>query len=70
VNQFAHTTGKPVADFSQGIGVSQLAEQHRHQLSPAAKAFGSSFRIVLLHQRPELKTREVLKQLTEQAHCL
>jgi hypothetical protein len=50
--------------------VSQLAEQHRHQLRPASEAFGSSFRIVLLHQGRKLKNRKMLKQLIEQTHCL
>src|SRR3954469_153824 len=50
--------------------MSQLAEQHRDQLCPATEALGSSFRIVLLHQRREFKARQVLKQLIEQAHCL
>jgi adenine C2-methylase RlmN of 23S rRNA A2503 and tRNA A37 len=43
--------------------VSQLAEQHRDQLRPTTKALGCSFCAVLLHQRRELKAREVLQQL-------
>ncbi|HEY8669634.1 MAG TPA: hypothetical protein VIL63_02240, partial [Terriglobales bacterium] len=53
VNQFAQTTGKPVADLAQRVGVSELAKQHRHQLSPATEPLGSSFRTVFLHQRRE-----------------
>src|ERR1700686_1638285 len=70
VNQFAHTTGKSVADLAQRVGVRQLAEQHRDQLSPATETFGGFFGPVLLHQCRELQTREVLQQLIKQAHCL
>jgi hypothetical protein len=37
------------------------------QLKPLAS---SAFRIMFLHQRRELKAREVLQQLLEQAHRL
>jgi hypothetical protein len=70
MNQFAYTAGKSVADLAQGVGVSQLAEQHGHQLCPATEALGSSFCIMFLHQGRELKPREVLEQLIEQAHRL
>jgi hypothetical protein len=70
MNQFAQTTGQPIADLAQEVSVRQLAEQHRHQLCPATEALGCPFRSVLLHQRGELQAREVLKQLIEQAHCL
>ena len=69
VHQFAHTTGKPVADLAQGIGVSQLAKQHCHQLGSTSETFGSPLRAVLFHQRRKLKTRKMLKQLIEQTHC-
>jgi hypothetical protein len=48
----------------------QLTEQHRHQLSPATEALRCPFGPVLLHQRRELQTREVLTQLIRQAHYL
>ena len=70
MNQLAQTTGQPVADLAQRVRVSQLAEQHRDQLRPATEAFGCSFGTVLLHQRRELKAREMLQQLIKQAHCL
>jgi hypothetical protein len=60
VNQFAQTTGKPVADLAQRVRVSQLAEQHGDQLGPATEAFGRPFGAVFLHQSRELKAREML----------
>ena len=59
VNQFAQTTGKPVADFAQRVDVGQLAEQHRDQLRPATEAFCGPFGPVFLYQRRELEAREV-----------
>jgi hypothetical protein len=47
-----------------------LAEQHRDQLRPAAKAFGAPFRVVFLDQRRELVAREMLKQLIEETRDL
>ena len=70
VNQLAQTTGQPVADLAQRVRVSQLAEQHRHQLRPATEALGGPFGPVFPHQRRELQAREVLQQLIKQAHCL
>jgi hypothetical protein len=48
----------------------QLAEQHRDQLGPAAKAFGVPLRVVFLDQRRELGPREMLEQLIEETRDL
>ena len=70
MNQAAQTAGQPVADLAQGVGVGQLAEQHRNQLCPAAKAFGAPFGVVFLDQRSELSSGKMLEQLIEQTGYL
>jgi hypothetical protein len=47
-----------------------LAEQHRDQLGPAAKAFGATFRVVFLDQRREFGPRKMLEQLIEETRNL
>jgi hypothetical protein len=66
MNQFAQAAAQADADFAQRVGVRQLAEQHRDQLGPAAKAFGAPFGIVFFDQRSELGSGEMLEQLIEQ----
>ena len=61
VNQLAHTTSEPIANIPQRICVSQLAEQHSHQLRPATEAFGRTLRPMLFHQSREFQHREVLQ---------
>src|SRR5260370_10448128 len=63
-------TAQAVADLAQGVGVGQLAEQHRDQLGPAAKAFGAPFGVVFLDQRSELSSGKMLEQLIEQTGYL
>jgi hypothetical protein len=48
----------------------ELAEQHRNQLGPAAKAFGAPFGIISLDQRCELGSRKMLEQLIEETRDL
>jgi hypothetical protein len=50
--------------------VSQLAEQHRHQLGTATETLRRLFRIVFLHQSGEFQLRKMLQQLIKQTHCL
>ena len=59
-----------VADLAQGIGASQLTEQHGDELRPAGKALGVTLGGVLLHQGGELRPGKVLEQLIEQARDL
>ena len=65
MNQLAQATAQAVANLAQRIGVGELAEQHRDQLRPAAKAFGAPFRIVFFDQRSELGPWKMLEQLIE-----
>jgi hypothetical protein len=70
MNQLAQTTAQAVANLAQRISVSELAEQHRHQLRPAAKTFGAPFCIVFFDQRSELGPGKMLEQLIEQTRDL
>jgi hypothetical protein len=70
MNQLAQTTGQPVADLAQRVGVSQLTEQYRDQLRPATEAFDGSFGAVFLHQRCELQAWKMPQQLVKQAYGL
>ena len=70
MDQFAQATAQAVANLAQRIGVGELAEQHRDQLGPAAKALGAPFRIVFLDQRRELGPRKMLEQLIEETRNL
>ena len=70
MNQFAQATAQTIADLAQRIGMGKLAEQHRDQLRPAAKAFGAPFRVVFLDQRSELGPGKMLEQLIEQTRDL
>jgi len=67
MEKLSHTTGKPVTDLSQRVGVRQLAEQHRHQLRPATEALRGSLRLVFLYQCRKFKAGKLLQQLIEQA---
>jgi hypothetical protein len=62
MNQFAQAAAQTIADLAQRVGVGELAEQHRDQLSPAAEALGAPLGIVCLDQRPKLDPGEMLEQ--------
>src|SRR5215203_2221946 len=70
MHQSPQTTPQTVADLAQGIGASELAEQHGDELRPAGKPLGGTLSGVLLHQGGKLGPGEVLKQLIEQARDL
>ena len=67
MDQAPQAAAQAVADLAQRIGASELTEQHRNELRPAGKALGITLGGVPLHQRGELRPREVLEQLIEQA---
>ena len=50
--------------------MSELAEQHRDQLRPAAEAFGGLFGVVFLDPRAALRSRELLEVLLEEPRDL
>jgi hypothetical protein len=70
MHQLAEATAQAVANLAQGIGMGELAEQHRDQLGTAAKAFGASLRVVFLDQRRKLGSRKMLEQLIEETRDL
>ena len=70
MHQPAQTAGQSVADLAQGVGVAELAEQHRDELGPAAESFGGPLGVVFLYQRRELGPGKMLEQLIEQARYL
>jgi hypothetical protein len=70
VHQASQATGQAITDLAQGVGASELAEQHGHELRPAGKALGGTLGIVLLDECGELGAREMLEQLIEQARNL
>jgi hypothetical protein len=70
MHQSAEAAPQAIADLAQGIGASQLTEQHGDELGPAGKALGGTLGGVLLYQCGELGTGEVLEQLIEQARGL
>jgi len=67
VNQLAEAASEAVANLAQGVGLGQLAEQHRRQLRPAGEALGVAFPTVLPDEAGELVTGNLLQKLTEQA---
>jgi len=70
MDQTAQATGEAVADVAQGIGAAELAEEHGDELGPAGEALSGAFGVMLLHERGELGTREMLEQLIKEAGSL
>ncbi len=58
VAQFPLAAGQAPADFAQGVGPPQLAEQHRHKLAPAGEPARMPLGIRPLHQGMELGSWE------------
>ena len=67
MDQSSQAARQTVADLAQGVGASELTEQHGNELRPAGKALGITLGGVLFHQRGEFRPWEVLEQLIEQA---
>ena len=65
--QLSLARSQPIGDLAQRLGASELAERHRHELSPAREAFRLALSIMLLHQLGELSARKELEYLTEYA---
>jgi len=70
MHQLAQTTGQPIADLAQRIGVAQLAKQHGHKLGPAVEALGGPLGLMLFDQAGKLQTRKLMQQLIEQTGYL
>jgi hypothetical protein len=52
--KFPFTRGQASADFTQGLGVSQLTKEHRDELAPTTETAGMPLRLVLTHGRFKL----------------
>ena len=65
MHQPPQAAAQAVADFAQGIGASELTEQHGDKLRPAGEALGVTLSGVLLHECGELGSGKVLEQLIE-----
>src|SRR5690606_29724644 len=70
MHQSPEAAPQAVADLAQGIGASQLTEQHGDELRPAGETFGGTLGVVLLNECSELGARKMLEQLIEQARNL
>lgn len=69
MHQATHAAGQAVADFAQGVGATQPAEDHRDELGPASKALGGALSAVLLNECGELAPGKLLERFIEQAGC-
>ena len=65
MHQSPKAAAQAVADLAQGIGASQLTEQHGDELRPAGKALGGTLSGVLLYECGELGAGKMLEQLIE-----
>ena len=59
VHQATETAGQTVANLAEGIGASELAEEHGDELRPAAKSLGGVLGTVFPNQGGELGTGKI-----------
>lgn len=57
---------KSIAYLAQGVGMLQMAELHRHELSPARESLGMLLSVVFGDELFELASRHLMNELTEQ----
>jgi hypothetical protein len=67
MREFPLAGRQTVADLPERVGSSQLAEKHRHKLSPGAKASGMPLGLGFPDQQLKLGARKELENLTEHA---
>jgi len=67
MRQLALAAPQSLFDLPQAVGTSQLAEQHRHELLPAAHSPRMPFGVELAHFALKVHARNKLDNLTEQA---
>jgi hypothetical protein len=60
MSQFPFTASKASDNFPEGMGSTQLAEEHGHKLAPAGKSSGMSFGFSLFDGLLELDSRKQL----------
>jgi len=66
MTHLSHTTGQAPADFSQAFGLSQLAEEHGHEMIPGIVSLCVSLCPMLDDQPMKLSTLKQADQLTEE----
>ena len=65
--EFPLTAGQTAADLAQAVGTAELAKEHGDKLPPAREAFAGVVGTMFFHSLLELKAREKLQQLGEDA---
>lgn len=65
VAELAEAALEAPGNLAERICRREMAEEHGDKLRPAGKALGASLRLMLLDEGGELRTREVMKDLTE-----
>jgi len=58
VPKFPFARSQASADFTQGLGVPQLTEEHGDELAPASETSSMTLRVVLPHGRFKFQTRD------------
>lgn len=67
VPDFSEAAGQTAADFPQALCLCELAEQHRHEMIPAAETFCLSCDLMTVDEPTEFSPIEHGEQLAEQA---
>ena len=57
VLEFSRARGQPAADLPEGLGLRQLAEEHRDELVPARESLGGVLGFVVADRARKFKTR-------------
>jgi len=56
--EFSFATSEPSGNLSEGMGSSQLTEEHGHKLAPTGESFGMTFCLGHFNQILKLQTRK------------
>jgi hypothetical protein len=67
VSQFAFAGRQSAANLTQGLGPTQLTEQHGDELSPTRETAGMPFRLMPTNRRVKTGSRNKLQHLRENA---
>jgi len=70
MTKFSQTGFEAVGDVTEAVGMGELAEDHRDELSPAGETFCVPFGSMLMNKPVELETREMKKKLTKKTGYL
>jgi hypothetical protein len=70
VDQFALAGLESFVDFTEALGLAELAEEHGHELVPAAKTAGVAFALVATDDLFKHRPGNLLEKLAENAGYL